>query len=180
MKERYGIKPQEDPSKPADVASTKKSKKKKKKVVQSDMFFEGGSQEYEGGDDEENNPEKLDEEDAETVKTKRTLKKKKKKKSAAKTPRGGTKAKIPALETEAVTPNEKAEPVEEPFELLRPPEKPQEDVAEEAVSPSTVKPQIEDTGLVIEDIDGKSVKSKKSRKSVKKKKTLKKKAVKID
>ena len=129
MHEKFGIKPPEDPNKPVDAASSKKSKKKKKKVVQSDMFFEGGSHEYEGGDDEEN-PDKGDEDDgAETVKTK-TKKKKKKKKSAAKTPRGATQAKLTALETEAVPPNEMAEPLDEPSEL---PKVEEEKGAEEAV-----------------------------------------------
>ena len=137
------------------------------------MFFEGGaSEEYEGGDDEEN-PPNLSDDGAETVKTK--SKKKKKKKKAPKTPKA-----IETQQTKIVDdPDEvQAAPLSPTNVDIAPPkdeagENPPGDSAE-------VKPEVQaDAGLVIEDIDGKSVKSKRSKKTVKKKKTLKKK-VKID
>jgi hypothetical protein len=112
------------------------------------MMFEGGSHDsfYEGGSGDED--DMRDEDDAQTVKTK-TKKKKKKGGKRGETFKAKETTINQRLDESAFNPDTQGEA------------NPLQGAAEE---------------LVIDDIDGKSVKSKKSKRSVSKKKSLKKKA----
>ena len=157
-----------------EAEQLKKTKKKKKKtVVQSDMFFEGGDElpeyndfvAYEGGDGEDDGLDKGDEDEgAETVKSKGKKKKKKKKSKTLK-----------SIDTKQL--DDKS--VKETTDTVV-------GGAGFGGAPSEVNHNLDtqllqrpDTTLMLEDIDGKSVKSKKKL-SKKKKKTLKPKELKDD